>query len=182
MDSNPAENSNSDQSDTIKQKQLYFLNEQLQSMVRELPPQYQQRLPYELLTCLAESLLDGTVFSIISNLMDIQHVTEKQLFQQRLSYLRSYSDKVQAVTNGDLGEEEKAVQLNTLSARHKEELKLFDMSIIMKLDEKVADQQRILGLAGVPGFEVTSDPIKIQLQIRLLDFILRISQMNLPFN
>ncbi|CAH0393910.1 unnamed protein product [Bemisia tabaci] len=101
MDSNPAENSNSDQSDTIKQKQLYFLNEQLQSMVRELPPQYQQRLPYELLTCLAESLLDGTVFSIISNLMDIQHVTEKQLFQQRLSYLRSYSDKVQAVTNGD---------------------------------------------------------------------------------
>lgn len=49
-----------------------------------------------------------------------------------------FTDKVQAVTNGDLGEEEKAVQLNTLSARHKEELKLFDMSIIMKLDEKVS--------------------------------------------
>lgn len=42
------------------------------------------------------------------------------------------------------------------------------------------DQQRILELAGVPGFEVTNDPMKIQVQIRLLDFILRLRQMKMP--
>lgn len=48
---------------------------------------YQQRIPNELLASLAESLLDNTVFAIVNHLMDIQHVTEKQLFQQRMQVI-----------------------------------------------------------------------------------------------
>lgn len=41
------------------------------------------RIPYELLTELANSLLNDTVFEIVKGLMDIQHVTEKHLLQLR---------------------------------------------------------------------------------------------------
>lgn len=41
------------------------------------------RIPYELLTELANSLLNDTVFEIVKGLMEIQHVTEKHLMQLR---------------------------------------------------------------------------------------------------
>lgn len=41
------------------------------------------RIPYELLTELANSLLNDTVFEIVKGLMEIQHVTEKHLLQLR---------------------------------------------------------------------------------------------------
>lgn len=41
------------------------------------------RIPYELLTELAHSLLNDTVFEIVKGLMEIQHVTEKHLMQLR---------------------------------------------------------------------------------------------------
>lgn len=48
-------------------------------------------MPNELLCGLAESLLDNTVFGIVDNLMDIQHVTEKQFFQQRLQFMNKHT-------------------------------------------------------------------------------------------
>lgn len=41
------------------------------------------RIPYELLTELANSLLNDAVFEIVKGLMEIQHVTEKHLMQLR---------------------------------------------------------------------------------------------------
>ncbi|XP_054262562.1 gonadal protein gdl [Macrosteles quadrilineatus] len=163
------------------QRKLYFLNEKLQIMAKDLPPKYQQRIPNELLCGLAESLLDNTVFGIVDNLMDIQHVTEKQLFQQRLQFMNKHTLALQELMmNTQLDEETKAKQRSLMQASHKKEMQLFDMKLVTELDKKVSDQQRILEMAGVPGFEVTSDPVKIQVQIRLLDFILRLSQMQLP--
>ncbi|KAG6446359.1 hypothetical protein O3G_MSEX004466 [Manduca sexta] len=69
------------------QRKLYFLLEQLQDMARELPPKYQMRVPIELLSGLANCLLNDTVFEIVKGLMEIQHVTEKHLFQQRLQVI-----------------------------------------------------------------------------------------------
>jgi len=163
------------------QRKLYFLNEQLQIMAKDLPPKYQQRIPNELLCGLAESLLDNTVFGIVDNLMDIQHVTEKQLFQQRLQFMNKHSSSLQELSSAThIDEETKAKHRALMQASHKKELQLFDMKLVTELDKKVSDQQRILEMAGVPGFEVTNDPIKIQVQIRLLDFILRLSQMQQP--
>lgn len=55
---------------------------------------YQQRIPNELLCELAECLLDDTLYSIVKELTDIQHVTEKQMFQTRLEIINKHSGKV----------------------------------------------------------------------------------------
>lgn len=53
---------------------------------------YQQRVPCELLSGLANALND-TIFEIVKGLMEIQHVTEKHLFQQRLQLVNKHSSK-----------------------------------------------------------------------------------------
>ncbi|RZF40995.1 hypothetical protein LSTR_LSTR006298 [Laodelphax striatellus] len=170
---------NSFQKDEAYQRKLYFLNEKLQIMVRELPLKYQQRIPNELLCSLAESLADNTVFGIVNSLMDIQHVTEKQLFQQRLQFTANQSSAMQKLMEENIDNPEKEIQRAALETKHREELKEYDKKVILELDRKVHDQQRILDMAGVPGFDITDDPMKIQVQIRLLDFILRLSQMDI---
>lgn len=45
------------------------------------------RLPYELLSSLANCLLNDTVFEIVKGLLEIQHVTEQHLYQQRLQFI-----------------------------------------------------------------------------------------------
>lgn len=65
------------------QKKLYFLLENLKKMHLLMPEKYQMRIPYELLTGLANSLLNDTIFEIVKGLMEIQHVTEKHLLQLR---------------------------------------------------------------------------------------------------
>jgi hypothetical protein len=52
--------------------------------------QYQQRMPYELLSGLANCLLNETIFKIVEGLTEIQQVTEKQLLQQRLKLLHRH--------------------------------------------------------------------------------------------
>lgn len=42
------------------------------------------------------------------------------------------------------------------------------------------EQQNTLRMAGVPGFEVTDDASRIQVQIRLCDFIIRLSLQEQP--
>jgi len=54
---------------------------------------YQQRIPNELLCELAECLLDKTLYSIVKELTDIQHFTEKQMFQKRLEMINKHSCK-----------------------------------------------------------------------------------------
>jgi hypothetical protein len=54
---------------------------------------YQQRVPCELLSGLANALLNDTIFEIVNVLMEIQHVTEKHLFQQRLQLINKHSSE-----------------------------------------------------------------------------------------
>lgn len=51
------------------------------------------RVPIELLSGLANCLLNDTVFEIVKGLMEIQHVTEKHLFQQRLQIINEHTCK-----------------------------------------------------------------------------------------
>lgn len=48
---------------------------------------YQQRLPNELLSNLANSLLDKTVFDIVKGLKDIQEMTENNLLDSRMKFI-----------------------------------------------------------------------------------------------
>lgn len=162
------------------QRKLYFLVEQLQNMAGALPPKYQMRLPYELLSGLANALLNDTMFEIVKGLMEIQHVTEKHLFQQRLQLLNQQKIQVQEVLSKLDVEDDKISARASLDIKHKEELKQTDMQLVMQLDQKVADQQSILEKAGVPGFYITNNPLEIQVQMRLCDFIIRLSKMEIP--
>ncbi|EFN67770.1 Gonadal protein gdl [Camponotus floridanus] len=163
------------------QRKLYFLVEQLQHMAGELPPKYQMRLPYELLSGLANSLLNDTIFEIVKGLMEIQHVTEKHLFQQRLQLLNQQKiESQETLLSAPTTEEELMAIKAALHKKHKEELKQLDMKLVLQLDQKVVDQQSILEKAGVPGFYVTNNPMEIQVQMRLCDFIIRLSKMDIP--
>nr|CAG4642135.1 EOG090X0GJG [Eurycercus lamellatus] len=147
------------------QQKLYHLLEKLQEMSRKLPLQYQQRMPYELLSGLANCLLNETIFKIVEGLKEIQNVTEKQLLQQRLQLLREHRAEKEASPDGVKDE---------VIQRHVAELKQADMNLIIQLDQIVTDQQTALEKAGVPGFHPTSSPQEIRVQMYLLEFILEL--------
>lgn len=114
--------------------------------------------------------------------MEIQHVTEKHLFQQRLQILNQQKIEIQEAMETYVTEEDKLTATIALQAKHREELKQTDMKLVMQLDQKVTDQQSILEKAGVPGFFITNNPMEIQVQMRLCDFIIRVSKMEVPDN
>ncbi|XP_022901019.1 gonadal protein gdl isoform X1 [Onthophagus taurus] len=165
----------------VLQNKLYFLVEQLQNMARDLPQKYQMRVPYELLSSLANCLLSDTIFEIAKGLMEIQHVTEQHMYQQRLQFLNNQKIQDQEILDRtDITAEEKVRKLNDLKITQKNDLKEFDKSLVLQLDEKVTDQQQTLEQAGVPGFYVTTNPLEIKVQMHLLDFIFRLSKMTIP--
>ncbi|XP_060517852.1 gonadal protein gdl isoform X2 [Cylas formicarius] len=165
----------------LLQKKLYFLLEELQNMASELSPKYQMRLPYELLSSLANCLLNETVFEIVKGLLEIQQVTEQHLFQQRLQFINSKKIEEQDLLKTYENDSDKKIEvLQKFMIKQKEELKAFDMKLVLELDKKVADQQHILEQAGVPGFYHTKNPLEVKVQMHLLDFLLRLSCMQMP--
>ncbi|EHH20036.1 DiGeorge syndrome critical region 6 [Macaca mulatta] len=138
-----------------QQERHYQLLSALQSLVKELPSSFQQRLSYTTLSDLALALLDGTVFEIVQGLLEIQHLTEKSLYNQRLR----------------LQNEHRAVE-----HRIREEQRAMDRKIVLELDRKVADQQSTLEKAGVAGFYVTTNPQELMLQMNLLELIRKLQQ------
>ncbi|KAI5701407.1 hypothetical protein M8J76_005659 [Diaphorina citri] len=133
-----------------------------------------------MLQTLSSLLLGDTVFRIVQHLMDIQHVTEQHLYEKRNALLKSHELKMQELDlKTDLSFSQRVLERTRLLEIHKEEITSIDQSIVNELDEKLSEQQSVLVLTGVPGFEVTKDPMKIQLQVRILDMVLRLSQNNL---
>lgn len=56
------------------------------------------RIPYELLTGLANSLVNDTIFEIVKRLMEIQHVTENHLQQLRKQVENEHQSKILLTT------------------------------------------------------------------------------------
>ncbi|KAL3204414.1 hypothetical protein MRX96_011431 [Rhipicephalus microplus] len=144
------------------QQRHYALFSELQQMAKDVPLNCQQRLPYELLSSLANSLLDGTVFDIVRGLKDIQMMEEQGLMETRRNVVKSQADT-------------KIEEFKALDQMHKEELVRVDMKIITQLDQLVSEQQVVLEKAGVPGFFVTNSPMEISIQMQLLKFIARLA-------
>ncbi|ODM89040.1 Gonadal protein gdl [Orchesella cincta] len=162
------------------QNRLYFVLEQLQSMAKELPVKYQQRINHELLSGLANTLLHDTIFEIVKGLKDIQDVTEKHLFQSRLKFLEQQRLERHSLKEKKGTSPEYTSELKRIQTKQRMEQKQNDMKIIMQIDQKVSDQQVMMEKAGVPGFHVTNDPSEIRLQMYLFEFIFRLSEMPLP--
>jgi len=141
-------------------------------MARELPVDYQQRVPYELLTELASSLAQGQIIEIVKTLKEVQHGTEKHLFRSRQTYLQKLKDEKQQL----LAVKPDPSRIESLEVTHTQLLQQHDVQLITQLDQKVREQQKTLEKAGVPGFYETSKPVELQVQMYLLEFILRIGE------
>ncbi|EDL77918.1 DiGeorge syndrome critical region gene 6 (predicted), isoform CRA_c [Rattus norvegicus] len=200
-----------------QQERHYQLLSALQSLVKELPrcaatgggrtgagsgaaltrlstrwsahSSFQQRLSYTTLSDLALALLDGTVFEIVQGLLEIQHLTEKSLYNQRLRLQNEHRVLRQTLRQKHLEAQQscrphnlpvlQAAQqreLEALEHRIREEQQAMDRKIVLELDRKVADQQSTLEKAGVAGFYVTTNPQELTLQMNLLELIRKLQQ------
>eukprot|EP00092_Neocalanus_flemingeri_P051746 GFUD01060296.1.p1 GENE.GFUD01060296.1~~GFUD01060296.1.p1 ORF type:complete len:169 (-),score=72.57 GFUD01060296.1:40-546(-) len=152
------------------QARLYLLLSQLQKMAGEIPAKFQQRIPYELLSSLAASLAQGQILEIVKMLTEVQQATEKHLFQQRLQFINRQKMEKQEMIVKNFSQ----AKIVAADAKFKDELKQHDMKLVTQLDQKVSDQQVTLERAGVPGFFVTNNPTEVQVQMFLLEFIVKI--------
>ncbi|XP_067406278.1 protein DGCR6 isoform X2 [Emydura macquarii macquarii] len=172
-----------------QQARHYQLLSELQALVKALPSSCQQRLSYTILSDLALALIDGTVFEIVQGLLEIQHLTEKNLYNQRLKLHGEHRVLKQEVFHRHKEAQQsckphnlpvlKAAQQRELEAveqRIREEQRLMDEKIVFELDQKVVDQQSTLEKAGVSGFYITTNPQELTLQMNLLELIRKLQQ------
>ncbi|CAB4056164.1 unnamed protein product [Lepeophtheirus salmonis] len=170
------------------QSRIYSNLEELQKMAQTIPPNFQQRLPNELLSVISAALAEGQIFEIVEALAEVQQATEKNLFQQRLEFLHKHSVEkrdFQEHYRSTICSSDESATLNLtkeldkqeeiMKKRQREQLKQSDMRLILQLDRKLMDQQVTLEKAGLPGFHVTNEPNEIRLQMYLLDFIRRLN-------
>ncbi|KAG9487308.1 hypothetical protein GDO78_007262 [Eleutherodactylus coqui] len=174
---------------TRQQERHYHLLSELQSLVKGLSSSFQQRLSYTTLSDLALALIDGTVFEIVQGLLEIQHLTEKNLYNQRIKLhaehrglkqelLKKHKEALQMCKphNLSLLRASQQRELEALEQRIREEQRMMDEKIVLELDQKVIDQQSTLEKAGVSGFYVTTNPQELTLQMNLLELILKLQQ------
>ncbi|XP_063769234.1 protein DGCR6-like isoform X3 [Pseudophryne corroboree] len=149
----------------------------------------QQRMSHAILSDLALALIDGTVFEIVQGLLEIQHLTEKNLYNQRVKLqaehralkqdlLRRHKDAQQSCKahNVPVLRTSQQRELETLEQRIREEQRMMDEKIVLELDQKVIDQQSTLEKAGVSGFYITTNPQELTLQMNLLELIRKLQQ------
>jgi hypothetical protein len=176
--------------DARKKYGLFFSN--LCKYRDSLPPSFRQRTTDSQMKELALSLLDDTVFDIVQELEDIQSLSERQLLNKRMKVVGQHKvQKMQMVKKhkNDIiktkphphklpllkmeHEKERAV----LDSKLTDEVKTTDQQVILELDQIVSNQQSTLFQAAVPFFSVTNNAQEIQLQIHILRFIQKLSQL-----
>lgn len=181
---------NDDQCDAARQQERhYYLLSELQTLVKDLPSSFQQRLSYTTLSDLAQALIDGTVYEIVQGLLDIQHLTEKNLYNQRQKLhsehralkqdlVRKHRQALQTCKSHNVAvlKSNQRTETEALEQRVREEQRMMDEKIVAEMDHKVLDQQNTLEKAGVPGFYITTNPQELMMQINLLELILKLQQ------
>uniref|UniRef100_A0A669PJ13 DiGeorge syndrome critical region gene 6 n=1 Tax=Phasianus colchicus TaxID=9054 RepID=A0A669PJ13_PHACC len=171
-----------------QQERHYRLLSELQELVKALPSSCQQRLSYTTLSDLALALLDGTVFEIVQGLLEIQHLTEKNLYSQRLKLHSEHRGLKQELFHRHKEAQQccrphnlpllRAAQQREMEAveqRIREEQRMMDEKIVLELDQKVIDQQSTLEKAGVSGFYITTNP-----QVSVLAVMVRAGSALVP--
>uniref|UniRef100_A0A8C5TWM2 DGCR6 protein n=1 Tax=Malurus cyaneus samueli TaxID=2593467 RepID=A0A8C5TWM2_9PASS len=149
----------------------------------------QQRLSYTTLSELALALLDGTVFEIVQGLLEIQHLTEKNLYSQRrqlhsehrglkqeLFHRHKEAQQCCRPHNLPLLRAAQQREMEAMEQQIREEQRMMDEKIVLELDQKVIDQQSTLEKAGVSGFYITTNPQELTLQMNLLELIRKLQQ------
>lgn len=183
-------------SSTLSEESQYSLDVFYQKLCQyraQLTPNIQQKMTKADLKELAQALLDGTVFKIVKELEDIQQLSERDLLNKRVKVVSSHKTQKMSQAKKHTAELAscKAHTVPLVKSRYqkdkaeldsklKEELKSTDQTIILELDQLVTDQQSTMQQAAVPLFSVTNNPADIQLQMHLLKFIQKLSQLSTP--
>lgn len=174
-----------------KKFELFFRN--LCKYRESLPPNLKQRMTNVQMKELTLSLLeDDTVFDIVQELEDIQSLSERQLLNKRMKVVGNHKmQKLQMAKRHKedvLKTEHRPHNLPLLKLDHDKEraalekkladqVKLTDQEVILELDQIVSNQQSTLFQAAVPFFSVTNNAQEIQVQIHILRFIQKLSQI-----
>lgn len=143
-ENNSADINNEHLSPEYLQRKLYFLLEHLKKMHSELPERYQMRITYDLLTHLANALINETIFEIVKRLIEIQHVTESHLFELRRQAELENEKEIEDWMVKISDPEELQHILALMKIKHKKKMKETDQKLILHLDAKVQDQQKTL--------------------------------------
>ncbi|KAL7076271.1 hypothetical protein ACQ4LE_004637 [Meloidogyne hapla] len=105
---------------------------------------------------LIDSLVDGTVFSILESLRDLQDLKDKELWAQRESKIKELRES------------------GTFTDQKKREI---DKEILEGLDETVKEQQNMLICTGLPLFKQSLDSEELRLQMFIIQFILTLKDI-----
>lgn len=176
--------------DAKRKYEVFFRN--LCKYREGLAPNLKLRMPDKDMKDLALSLLDDTIFDIVQELEDIQSLSERQLLNKRMKVVgRHKTMKLQLAKKhkDDVAKNKHKPHLlsvlkvdhtkekETLEKQLAEEVKATDQEVILELDQLVSNQQSTLFQAAVPFFSVTNNAQEIQLQIHILRFIQKLSQL-----
>ena len=157
-----------------------------------LAPNLKLKMPDTAMKELALSLLDDTVFDIVQELEDIQSLSERQLLNRRMKVIGCHKTMKLQLSKKHKEEANKCKHkphyLPLLKVDHEkerealekqlaDEVKTTDQEVILELDQLVSNQQSTLFQAAVPFFSVTNNAQDIQLQIHILRFIQKLSQL-----
>ena len=163
----------------------YKIYSELQRCSKPLAQSVQERLSCNLLSDLASCLLNNSaVFTIVSDLKEIQELTEKQLFNQRQKLTASHRELKKKLRNEQHEEMRaaKAHNVSLLKRKHESntkqlekrlqtELKKMDVKLLLAMDDKATRQQTALLQVGVPGFSITDNVEEIRVQMAILQLI-----------
>ncbi|CAH8594203.1 unnamed protein product [Heterobilharzia americana] len=148
-----------------------------------------------MITQLAHILADGKVFMVVSELIDSQRV-EEQILHKQLIDLRSEQSANRSALRRRHREEismnsSRPHHLPVLRREHEQETQrlaknqsdaLYNLSlrILDSLDGRVVEQQLALEQLGVPAFIRTTNSQIIKIQMKILDWIVRLTHRSLP--
>ncbi|KAA3680910.1 uncharacterized protein DEA37_0008639 [Paragonimus westermani] len=177
------------------QQRVYFYLTELRAFFAESPLDIRVGISEELLTQLAHVLADGSVFDLVTELAESQRLEEQALHKQ-LTELRADQSCERTALRQKHREErmllaarphhlpvlkkEQADEQKHLTKRQAEVLRTLLVHIVHSLDGRVIEQQTALERTGCSVFVRTTDPQQIRVQMRVLDWIMRLSQRPLP--
>ncbi|CAI2732413.1 unnamed protein product [Schistosoma spindalis] len=178
----------------FQQKIYYYLNE-LRNFVQQAPFDIQTGISEDMITQLAHILAEGKIFPTVSELVNSQRV-EEQILHKQLIDLRSEQSACRSALRRKHREEismnaSRPHHLPVLQKGHEQEmhrlvknqtdaLRNLSLRILDSLDGRVVEQQLTLERIGVPAFLRTTNAQIIRIQMRILDWIVRLSRRSLP--
>ena len=186
-----------DPSDTGKltdhsQKKFHVFYANLCSYRDALSPNLKTKMTDQKMKDLAHSLLDDTVFDIVQELEDIQSLCERRLLHKRMKVVGHHKTMKMEITKKHIEDvarnrhkphhmpilkTEHDKQKSDLDKKLADELRRTDQEVILELDQIVSDQQSTLFRTAVPFFCVTNSSQDIQVQMHILRFIQKLSQI-----